>query len=499
MTGAGMPPKPAIALHWSEGRLHVDGAPAGAWIVLEGIAFAPVEVTADGSTSIALPFAPSREHTFRVGVRAQRDGDALHEGIVALPRVDDTIEALVDAGAHPMEYRVTIVVPVYNAPSAVARCLASVLAHTTGPARLVVIDDASPDPAIAPMLATFEGRDGVEILRNERNRGFTATANRGIAHAGRDDVVLLNADTEVAANWLTGLRRAAWRSADIATATAVSDNAGAFSVPELEQACEGPAHWSFDDTARALWQQAGFVQPELPTGNGFCLYIRRDVIDAIGMLDEQAFPQGYGEENDFCQRASAQGRRHVVAGDVYVHHERSQSFGIERREALGRAGMQVLRERWPDYERDVGAMLFSPVRRVLDWRVRRAFALAGEAPRPRVLAGPGIGGTTGLHEAWQIAPVEHEIVLARHGERCDVVEHAAATDVTSSLLAHWLQRHAFEVLDTASITPPRLASMLAREATRLGIAVATSGDPATRDLAWSDARRAQRSFEGDHP
>ncbi len=492
--GTGIPHAPA--LHWRDGRVHAERAPEGAWLEVDGMAFAPVERSPDGSASVAMPFAPSHAAMHHLRLLTLRGGEAIAETTLALPT--SAPEAFVDAAAQPMLPRVTIVVPVYNAPTAVARCLASVLAHTTGAARLVVIDDASPDAAIAPLLASFEGGDGIDILRNERNLGFTATVNRGIALAGRDDVVLLNADTEVAANWLTGLRRAAWRAPDIATATAVSDNAGAFSVPELEQACDAPAHWTFDDTARALWQQAGYVQPELPTGNGFCLYIRRDVIDAIGVLDEEAFPQGYGEENDFCQRASARGWRHVVVGDVYVHHERSQSFGIERREALGRLGMAVLRERWPHYERDVGATLFSPARRVLDWRVRRAFAHAGDPPRPRVLAGPDVADTTASYETWRITLAGRDLVLSRDADPQEVVEHAVATDVTSGLLAQWLQRHAFEIVDEASITPPRLAAMLAREAVRLGIAVATSTyGIGSRHTAWDHARRAQHSFGRD--
>ena len=97
--------------------------------------------------------------------------------------------------------------------------------------------------------------------------------------------------------------------------------------------------------------------------------------------------EGYGEENDFCQRASASGYRHLIAGNVFVAHARSQSFGIERRERLGRAGMLVLRERWPNYEADVGATLFSFERRVLDWRVRRIHATASVLqPQPRAIA-----------------------------------------------------------------------------------------------------------------
>lgn len=383
---------------------------------LDGSFFSDAVVDPDGVARFAFAFAPGARNEVDVLVRNGRDGTPLVDAPFAIrfgqpdthaARDDGAALDLGDIGAHVpfgtdcATQEVAIVVPVYGAPTLVERCLDSVLTHTTGRARLIVIDDASPDPTIAPLLARYAARANVSVLHNERNRGFTATANRGIAEAGRADVVLLNADTEVGPNWLTGLRRAAASATDVATVTAVSGNAGAFSVPELE--CENamPVRWTFEDTARALWLEAGHAYPALPTGNGFCMYIRRAVIDAVGTLDEAAFPQGYGEENDFCQRASARGMRHLIAGNVYVHHERSASFGHERRAQLGAAGMAVLRERWPNYEADVAATLHSYERRVLDWRVRRIFATADAfAPRLRVLA---IENATSFDErsAWE--------------------------------------------------------------------------------------------------
>ena len=77
------------------------------------------------------------------------------------------------------------------------------------------------------------------------------------------------------------------------------------------------------------------------------------------------------------------GFRHLIAGDVLVAHARSASFGDERRARLGRQGMAVLRQRYPDYEDNVGATLYSFARRVLDYRVRRIYADADHAPLPR--------------------------------------------------------------------------------------------------------------------
>lgn len=404
------PRSPSADVEWSgrELTLRVDPARGVERVALDldGSFFTEVSVESDGIARFVFAFAPVARDEVSVRVRNGRGGVPLVDAPFAIrlgqpgthvARDDGAALDLGDIGAHvPFGIdcgtnEVAIVVPVYGAPALVERCLDSIFAHTTGRARLIVIDDASPDPAIAPLLARYASRANVSVLHNERNRGFTATANRGIAEAGRADVVLLNADTEVGPNWLTGLRRAVASAADVATVTAVSDNAGAFSVPELERENAMPARWTFEDTARALWLAAGHAYPALPTGNGFCMYIRRAVIDAVGVLDEAAFPQGYGEENDFCQRASARGLRHLIAGNVYVHHARSASFGHERRAQLGAAGMAVLRERWPSYEADVAATLHSYERGVLDWRVRRIFATADAfAPRLRVLA---VGGT----------------------------------------------------------------------------------------------------------
>ncbi|HEX6834342.1 MAG TPA: glycosyltransferase [Rudaea sp.] len=298
---------------------------------------------------------------------------------------------------EPRDRAIAIVVPIYNSPNLVARCIASVLRWTPRGTRLILIDDASTDPHIAPLLQAHAGHPQITIHRNDANRGYTGSVNIGIALARDADVVLLNSDTEVGPRWLHGLAFAAYAAEDIATSTAVSDNAGAFSVPELEQYCPTPERWDLPTAQRAVLQNAGLRYPELPTGNGFCLYIKRRVIERIGTMDEQAFAQGYGEENDFCQRAERAGFRHVIAGNVLVRHARSASFGHERRAALGAQGMAVLRARYPDYEAKVGTTLFRFERRVLDYRVRRTYDIR-DAIRPRVLVAPdAITATLPIH------------------------------------------------------------------------------------------------------
>lgn len=457
---------PLRAAAWSGTQLQLEferGVLDGVALDLDGAPFLEVPLDANARASAAFPFSPSGREWMELMPRRARGGEALAErplrvrlgsaGLGAAQAPPPPLAPLL-AGAQPVPFGIdaaaadiAIVVPVYDAPELVERCLDAVLARTTGRARLIVVDDASPDPRVAPLLARYAGVPGVEVLRNAANRGFTATANRGIGAAGRADVVLLNADTEVGPNWLTGLRRATCSRDDVGTVTAVSDNAGAFSVPELEQANELPPGWSFERAARALWQQAGLAYPQLPTGNGFCLYIRRALIERVGTLDEDAFPQGYGEENDFCQRAARAGFRHLVAGNVLVRHARSASFGEERRRRLGEAGMAVLRERWPDYEAEVGRTLFSFERRALDWRVRRAYADAEAGLRTRLLWVGANPPAIADAEVWN---------LRANGERNELVAHGRvvaanvwrADDAETSYRAlwDWLQLYAIEGL-----------------------------------------------------
>nr|WP_245214938.1 glycosyltransferase [Pararoseomonas indoligenes] len=326
---------------------------------------------------------------------------------------------------------VSVVIPIYNAASELARCIESVVRHTTGAARLILIDDASPQPEVSEVLERWRGRPGIEIHGNTGNLGFTRTANRGIALAGRDDVVLLNSDTAVGPGWLDGLRAAARSGPRTGTATAVSNNAGAFSVPEFNLDNPMPAWFGVDDMARLVRGAALPLLPVVPTGHGFCLYIRRECLDAVGAFDEAAFPRGYGEENDFCMRAARAGFENVLDDRTFVWHLRSASFGSEK-VTLNAQGRAVLEERYPEYQFLTRMFLTDPAMLAMRWRVRRAVQHAltdGVIPCPRVLfvISTESGGTpqtnrdlmgalSDRYESWLLRCDSRTLTLSRHAD-----------------------------------------------------------------------------------
>lgn len=346
-------------------------------LALDGREFPPL-IAEGGRFALPLPHSPTGRSTLEVSARIAGEARALPGSPVTLrhlPLAAGFGAAAFSALARGRP-RVSVVIPIHNAAEELARCLASVIAHTAAPARLILVDDASTDPAVAGLLEGLRGRAGIEILRHAENRGFTASCNHGIAASGRDDVVLLNSDTEVPARWIENLSAAAHSTPETASATPFSDKAGAFSAPPV------PEGVSTTELSRLCAQSSLATPPEAPTGHGFCLYLRRDAIDRVGLLDEEAFPRGYGEENEWSMRALRAGLRHVVDDRTLVRHREAASFGADRA-ALIQDGRAVVDVRFPEYPALVHAFLADPQMAAARWRMAGAFLRP--RPRPRLL------------------------------------------------------------------------------------------------------------------
>jgi GT2 family glycosyltransferase len=280
---------------------------------------------------------------------------------------------------------VSVVVPVFNSPEVVAECLAS-LASCAMPtdSEVLMLDDGSNDPRIPEVLDRYKQECGFRLERNPVNLGYTKTVNRALELCAGRDVVLLNSDTRVTPRWLHALRYCAYSQPDIGTVTALSDNAGAFSVPEIGVANPPPPGLAAADAALAV-VQAGEGRPiDVPTGNGFCLYLRRDALDQVGGFDEAKYPCGYGEENDLCMRLLYAGWRNVICDKAYVFHLRSQSFG-DRKRLLVEQGARQLAVDYPEYRGLIarfGDIEFVMRRARIGRALERAIA---HPPRPRIL------------------------------------------------------------------------------------------------------------------
>lgn len=246
-----------------------------------------------------------------------------------------------------------MVVPVFEAREHVEACLESVLRHARGDFRLVVVDDASQTAELVAHLDQLAARrERVVVLRNDENRGFVASANRGLRHSEGRDVILLNSDTIVTRGFLAKLTECAYADRATGIVSPLTNNGTVCSVPVWMEPNDIPASLRIDEFAILVERASRHRRPELVTAVGFCMFIRHDVIDRIGFLDEERFPRGYGEENDYSERALAAGFRVRLCDDLFVAHVGGASFGDET-EPRQEAHNDVMGELHPTYHQRV--------------------------------------------------------------------------------------------------------------------------------------------------
>jgi GT2 family glycosyltransferase/glycosyltransferase involved in cell wall biosynthesis len=234
---------------------------------------------------------------------------------------------------------VDIVICVHNALTDLQRCLAAVLRHTAQPYALILVDDGS-DEITRDYLAEFaRSHPQATLIRNEKAAGYTLAANQGLRRSRADFVLLLNSDTVVTPGWLDQLIACADSDPQIGMVGPLSNTASWQSVPDIALGADWadnplPAGMDLDAWASQLAAGSARLYPSMPLLNGFCLLIRRALIDEIGIFDEERFGAGYGEENDYALRARAAGWTLALADDTYIFHAQSRSYSHERRKQL---------------------------------------------------------------------------------------------------------------------------------------------------------------------
>lgn len=259
--------------------------------------------------------------------------------------------------------QVDIVICVHNALGDVSRCLESVIEFTSAPFKIIIVDDGSAVETKEYLDAFVLNHKGIDVslLRNEHAKGYTFAANQGMRTANSDYVVLLNSDTIVSPEWLDRMIACATSNHKIGIVGPLSNTASWQSIPEVESNGDWadnllPEGISIKRMAELVASNSVNLRPLMSFLNGFCLLIKRDLINEVGFFDEVNFAEGYGEENDFCLRARGLGWLLAVADDVYVYHAQSKSYSHERRKNLSDRASEKLSMLYSDQLISEGVM-----------------------------------------------------------------------------------------------------------------------------------------------
>lgn len=298
--------------------------------------------------------------------------------------------------------KVDIIIPIYNAYDCLSECIDSVIKNTNlKENNLILINDQSTDSRVGGLLnKNHKTYPNIQVLTNKKNLGFVGTVNRGMK-LSQNDVLLLNSDTVVTKGWLDKIKDCAYSREMVATVTPLSNNATLASVPKIFEENELPKGMSIEEMGKLVEKCSNKEYPEIPTGHGFCLYLKREALNQAGYFDEEAFGKGYGEENDFCFRTFDLGFRHLLCDDTYIYHKESQSFS-ERKEELKKNAEKILEQRYPHYENVLKGWLgVRPIKHIGE---NIAFEMAEKIGKKNILilihdwknVSENVGGTT-LH------------------------------------------------------------------------------------------------------
>jgi GT2 family glycosyltransferase len=229
-----------------------------------------------------------------------------------------------------------IVIPVWNQLDVTKQCVDSIVRRTDVPFRLIMIDNGSESPTRDYMrgLAAEKGLN-LLLIRNGSNLGFVKAVNQGLKAADSPYVCIMNNDTVATAGWLDEMMDVMRSDRRLGVLNPSSNTSGQFPQPG----------GSIDEYAASLKGSRGRIQ-ELNLARGFCMLIRRELLDRIGLLDEN-YGIGYFEETDFSKRAQAAGFRIARAKAAYVYHKEGTTFKeMKDRDAIFRQNEDIYFKKW---------------------------------------------------------------------------------------------------------------------------------------------------------
>ncbi|HLD74509.1 MAG TPA: glycosyltransferase family 2 protein [Bdellovibrionota bacterium] len=220
-------------------------------------------------------------------------------------------------------------------------CVESLFKHTKLPINLFIVDNGSGAETVNYLqkLGITQHQENIhlQIIYNNENLGFVGGMNQGMKLSTSPYVCLLNNDTLFTANWLELCLKTFESNPQIGI---VNPNSTTFGVwPKKNQSVE-------DVAFEILKRWADQPITEIGSAVGFCMFIKREVIEKIGYLEESLY-KFFFEDADYSKRAKLAGYKCVVANQAYVFHYEHKSFKNKKhRDQYFKQNQKWFYEKW---------------------------------------------------------------------------------------------------------------------------------------------------------
>jgi GT2 family glycosyltransferase len=232
---------------------------------------------------------------------------------------------------------VSIVILCHNDLRYLKDCVQSIKQYTHVPYELIFVDNASEDGSQKYLRSVKSAK----VIVNPVNLAFAKGNNQGFDVARGDYLMMLNADVLVTPGWLEKMVACAESDPSVGLVGPCTNNAthvqaipvGYKSIKDLNRfalanAIKHDAQW--EDVHRLI---------------GFCLLIRREVLQKVGVLDERFGPGGY-EDYDYCLRVQQAGYKIKLCKDVYIHHFGGKGYVGMDYDRLREVNREIFIDKW---------------------------------------------------------------------------------------------------------------------------------------------------------
>ena len=229
-----------------------------------------------------------------------------------------------------MRPSVSIVIPTRNNLACLVPLLEAVLTTISPQDQVIVVinGSATEASAVAAYLErVYQHHTQLQLMNIAPQEGFSTACNAGMGAADKEWICLLNDDTMVPYRWLEStfecLDHARERMPSVRWGLIGPWSNCVVQVQDLtpvDPSCQDPGN--IERINQKLRQLEGVVPYFKPVGmlSGFCLFIDRAVMTAVGPLDAETYGVGGFEDNDYLLRAHEAGFASMVAGKVFVWH-----------------------------------------------------------------------------------------------------------------------------------------------------------------------------------